>query len=232
MPPKSRGNIDVEMKDHRETTDNNPPPSTLAAQLVDNLSIRVRPSKQNDPEDLKGLLEEVQSFSNVPDAELDPETKVEQNHKTIFLFVRLVLEPLTRNDPFLVTAQTLSTSCQALQLLKKTIEETPTVLLHIAAVGSSNDTGGEILWSWLFPRLLTLIGHDFCTASQSTDGSNSGDSGSEVQEILQNEIASFFNLAFQIASGLTTKHGDLGILFFSYLKGCVNGMLKKIVTAI
>lgn len=226
MPPKSRGNEDVEMKDRSHTSDDNPPPSTLTAQLVDNLSTRRQPLKQNDPEDFKKLLAEVQTFSNDTNGDVDPETKVEQNHKTIFLFVRLVLEPLTRNDRLLVTAQTLSTACQALQVLKKTIEETPAVLLHITAAGSSNDTGGEVLWSWLFPRLLTLIGLDICAVSQSTDESGSKDSENEVHGHLQNEIASFFNLAFRVASGLTTKHGDLGMLLLSYFKDCIDGELK------
>lgn len=231
MPPKLRG-TDVDMTEHEQTIADNPPPSTLAAQLVGNFSTRQQPLKQNDPEDLKRLLAEVHSFSNISDEDADPQTKLDQNHKIIFLFVRLVLEPLTQDELFLVTAQTLSTACQALQVLKKTVEETPAVLLHIPAAGSSNDTGGEVLWSWLFPRLLTLIGRGLCTASQSSKGGDSEDSRSQAHELLQDEIARFFNLAFRVAPGLTTSEGDLGMLLFCYLKDCISGKSKASVATI
>lgn len=223
MAARSRG-LDVEMAENGDATNNEPPPSTLAAKLVDNLSTREpQPLKKNGPEDFKTLLAEVQSFSKIPDGQIDIKTKIDQNHKTIFLFVRIVLEPLTSEDPSAVTPQSLSTACQALQVFKKAVEETPGVLMHIADSGSSNDTGGEILWEWLLPRLLTLIGRDHGISSSDSGRVQPEESVENDYGLLQIEIASFLNLTFRIASGLMMKEGDLGMALFTYLKDCTNG---------
>lgn len=224
MPIKSRG-ADVEM------TGNEPPPATLAAQLVDNLSSQRQPRKQNDPNDYQRLLAEVRSFSNVPDGEeMDIETKVEQNQKTIFLFTRLVLEPLAKDGQPPATRQTLSTACQALQVMKKSIDESPSVLLYIAAAGSLNDTEGEVLWSWLFPRLLTFVGRDHCAVPPNRDDDNPEGSENRTHELLQSAVASFLNWVLRIASGLPIREGNLGMLLFSYLKDCTNSELFILVT--
>jgi serine/threonine-protein kinase ATR len=206
MAPASRG----EALAHRPLSkaDGNgfdPPPSTMAAQLINNLSTPTKPSRQVEQEDLKKLMDEVSNqeasiaeFSNA-------ETKLEHKHKLIYVFARAVLERLAGDDPFLDVQKMIPQASDALDIFMSTIKEIPDVLAYCVGPGFPLlSRGQEPLWFWLFPRVLALLGRRQCDA-------------------LTEKIKDFFYVSFQVVAR-SPKLWTLSSLFFCYFKDCTTSI--------
>jgi serine/threonine-protein kinase ATR len=125
------------------------PPSTLAANLVNNLE-----PFRDEQADLQKLLLEVSQYER-DNGESSPEEIIEHHHKLIYVVTRTVLEVLTKNNPA-SKEQFLEHAAEGLDVLTATIRETPTVLAR----------SDPPLWIWLFPRLLALVGMERCQVLQ------------------------------------------------------------------
>lgn len=182
------------------------PPSTMAAQLINNLSTPNKPSRHAEQEDLKTLMDEVSNqeasiadFSNA-------EANLEHKHKLIYVFGRAVLERLAADDPFLDFQKIVPQASDALDIFMSTIKEMPDVLAYCVAPESALlSRGQEPLWFWLFPRALALLGRRQCDA-------------------LTEKIKDFFYECFQVVARVP-KLWTLSSFFFSYLKECAASML-------
>ena len=176
------------------------PPSTMAAQLINNLSTTNAPSRPTEQDDLKRLMAEVLEHDmNETD---DITLKLEHKHKLIYVFARAVLERLSTEDPFMNQAQLVGQASDALDIFTVAVRELPGVLDYVLPAGAAlQSRGQEPLWTWLFPRVLKLLGRRNC-------------------ENLTEKIKDFFYVAFQ-AAGRSPKHWNLTSSIFTYLKECV-----------
>jgi serine/threonine-protein kinase ATR len=176
------------------------PPSTMAAQLINNLSTTNEPSRPAEQDDLKRLMAEVleQDTHESDDIAL----KLEHKHKLIYVFSRAVLERLRTDDPFINQEQLVGQALDALDIFIVAVKELPGVLEYVLPTGATlHSRGQEPLWTWLFPRVLTLLGRRQC-------------------EKLTEKIKDFFYVSFQ-AAGRSPQHWNLTSFIFTYLKECV-----------
>ncbi|TAQ86632.1 hypothetical protein B7494_g5044 [Chlorociboria aeruginascens] len=183
------------------------PPSTMAAQLINNLSTtttsRNKPSRHVEQDDLQKLMSEVSDLENNAIELTSLEAKLEHKHKLIYVFARAVLERLTRDDPFMNFEQLVLQASEALDVFISTIKETPEVLNYVLKTESSlQRRGQEPLWIWLFPRILALLGRREC-------------------DVLTEKIKDFFYVSFQAVSR-SPKMWNINSSFFCYLKDCTS----------
>jgi serine/threonine-protein kinase ATR len=179
------------------------PPSTMAAQLINNLSTTNQPSRPVEQDDLQRLMTEVSDLENNSNKTDDVAIKLEHNHKLIYVFARAVLERLTKDDPFMNVQQLVSQASDALDVFMGAIREIPGVLNYVLPAGVMlQGRGEEPLWLWLFPRVLTLLGRWQC-------------------EALTEKIKDFFYVSFQ-AVARSPKLWNLSSLFFNYLRDCAS----------
>ena len=136
-----------------------PPPSTLAAQLVENISASTKSSKSDENSELKGFFAFIQRVKDDPGLLKTLEDRVEHNHMLIYVYSRAVLEGIRLDDPFLDRAQVRTEALKAINFLKFSIKETPAVLKHKVNSQEYMFRGQEPLWIWLLPQLLRLLGH-------------------------------------------------------------------------
>ncbi|KAH6604197.1 hypothetical protein Trco_007643 [Trichoderma cornu-damae] len=145
-----------------ETSEGGPPPSTLAAQLVESIAASTKVSRSDENSELKGLLAIIQRVKDNPDLLKSPADRIEHNHMLIYVYCRVVLENIKLDDPFLDRANVRTESQKAINFLRFTIKETPSVLLHRNENRGLLFRGQEPLWVWLLPQLMRLLGHPQC----------------------------------------------------------------------
>ncbi|KAI0019098.1 phosphatidyl inositol 3-kinase-like protein [Xylariomycetidae sp. FL0641] len=138
------------------------PPSTLAAQLAGNISSTARSSRPDEIAELKRFFTTIEQVKNQPDVLVSAKERVDHNHMLIYVYARVVLEPLKWDDPFADRAQLRTEAIRAISFLRVTIRETPDVLLASAEPGSFRLHGPEPLWIWIFPKILKLLACRAC----------------------------------------------------------------------
>ncbi|GKT50780.1 uncharacterized protein ColSpa_10961 [Colletotrichum spaethianum] len=141
---------------------NAPPPSTLAAQLVENISASTKSTRSDENAELKRLFAVIEKVKNKPDLLKDAEQRTEHNHMLIYVYARVVLEGIKLDDPFADRNHLRNEALKAINFLKVTIEETPNVLSHTTDGKQFVFRGEEPLWIWVFPKILRLLGHSRC----------------------------------------------------------------------
>ena len=135
-----------------------PPPSTLAAQLVENLSPSAKSSRSDENRELKSLFAIIQQIKDNPELLKSHAERVEHNHMLIYVYSRVVLDNIKPDDPFLDASHVGTEALRAINFLRFTIKETPSVLAFTGHHGFVF-RGQEPLWIWLLPRLLRILGH-------------------------------------------------------------------------
>ncbi|KAK8072291.1 hypothetical protein PG996_005639 [Apiospora saccharicola] len=141
---------------------NGPPPSTLAAQLVENISASTRSSRPDETAELKKLFGAIEEVKNNPETLESHQDRIEHNHMLIYVFARVVLEGLKWDDPFADREHLHSEALRAINFLKVTVKETPEVLVFSSSDTSFMFRGSEPLWLWILPRVLKMLGHNQC----------------------------------------------------------------------
>lgn len=145
-----------------------PPPSTLAAQLVEDISPSTKSSRSDENVELKGLFAKIQRIKDDPELLTTAKERVEHNHMLIYVYSRAVLESIKLDDPFLDRANVRAEVYKAINFLRFTIKETPAVLDHRVEGGKFLFRGQEPLWAWLLPQLLRMLGHAQCLDLQAS----------------------------------------------------------------
>ncbi|OWP07483.1 protein kinase rad [Marssonina coronariae] len=196
----------------------NPPPSTMAAQLINNLSTAGNaPSRHADAGGLQSLMNEVANVETRAAQQLEAEpgfiedldVKLERKHKLIYVFARALLERVASDDPFKVLAQLVKQTHEALDLFLATLREIPEVLDYTLSDDERfPGRGSEPLWKWLFPRLLALLGRRGC-------------------ENLTKKIHSIFCASYD-GLAQSPKLWHLSSSIFRYLKDCVQITLSHL----
>ena len=137
------------------------PPSTLAAQLVENISTSTsgRSARGAENDELKRLFAIIESIKNNPDLLQTPEDKIRSNHMLIYVYFRAVLDALRPDDPFLDKERIRAEGSKAIHFFKLAVVETPAVLVCSAEPDEFLSRGSEPLWTWAFPKILRLLAH-------------------------------------------------------------------------
>ncbi len=186
MPPTSHGRPGPQGREsfgNGSTDHGQPPPSTLAAQLVENISATTRSSRPDETAELSKLIGVIEKVKDQPETLKSQRERVDHNHMLIYVYARVTLEGLKWDDPF--NKVHLNTEAlRAINFLKVAINETPEVLLATSEPGSYLFRGKEPLWIWVFPKVLKMLGY-----SQSVD--------------LSSAIETFFHNVFSIACRTT-----------------------------
>ncbi len=139
-----------------------PPPSTLAAQLVENISASSRSARSDDNAELKGLFAVIQRVKDQPALLRTPAQRTEHNHMLVYVYCRVVLDAIRLDDPLLNQPHVRAEALKALNFLRFTINETPAVLCYASATHGLLFRGAEPLWVWLLPQWLRMLGHPRC----------------------------------------------------------------------
>ncbi|XDG07583.1 hypothetical protein ABKA04_007198 [Annulohypoxylon sp. FPYF3050] len=156
MAPTSHGRAGPNGRDNftngsLNSNNNGPPPSTLAAQLVENISASTRSSRPDETAELKRFFGIIEEVKNQPGILKTSKERMEHNHMLIYVYTRVVLESLRWDDPFADKVQLRADASRAIDFLKITIGETPDVLsakseavLKMLGSGYCADLKGEI----------------------------------------------------------------------------------------
>jgi serine/threonine-protein kinase ATR len=205
MPSMSRG---VAIGSHQNGKMNglanvhDAPPSTLAANFANNLSSTRRPSR-HDQDDFQQLLLDVSKYEENPNGAKSIEERLEHCQELIYVVVIGVLEPLSKGIASGNEQDLLQRASEGLDVLVATIKEFPVVLNQVPGQRVQVLSGSDaLLWMWLFPRVLVLLGRKRC-------------------ETLRDKITDFFKVCFTEVSK-TLHLWALNSTFFSYLKHCTN----------
>ncbi|KAI9640177.1 serine/threonine-protein kinase M1 [Ciborinia camelliae] len=178
------------------------PPSTMAAQLINNLSTK-KPSRQIEHDDLQSLMTEVSSRENDPSDFTDPDAMLEHKHKLLYVISKVVLEKLNKDDPFMNVQNIIDQACEALDVFISTVKDVPNILNYVSTQDHPLKTRGpEPFWIWLFPRVLSCLGRRNCKK-------------------LNAKIEVFFSTSFEVVAR-SPKLWRLNSNFFSYLKDSVS----------
>lgn len=186
------------------SNNNGPPPSTLAAQLVENISASTRSSRPDETAELKRFFGIIEEVKNQPSILKTPQERMEHNHMLIYVYTRVVLESLRWDDPFADKVQLRADASRAIDFLKITIGETPDVLSAKSEAGLFLFRGSEPLWLWIFPKVLKMLGSGYCAD-------------------LKGEIEQFFREIFLITSRIGVQW-PLIPQFLAYFKSSFDGM--------
>ncbi|KAI1642826.1 uncharacterized protein F4817DRAFT_277367 [Daldinia loculata] len=210
MAPTSHGRVGPNGRESLANgsvnNNNGPPPSTLAAQLVENISASTRSSRPDETAELKKFFGIIEEVKNKPELLRTAKERMEHNHMLIYVYTRVVLEGLRWDDPFADRVQLRADALKAVNFLKITIRETPEVLTATSDPASFLFRGGEPLWLWIFPKVLKMLGNGHCAD-------------------LRGEIELFFHEIL-----LTASH--TGVLWpvlpqlLTYIKLCFNAIME------
>lgn len=177
------------------------PPSTMAAQLINNLSTK-KQSRQVEHDDLQLLMTEVSCRENDSSDFTDPEAMLEHKHKLLYVVAKVVLEKLNKDDPFMNVQNVINQACEALDVFISTVKDVPNILNHVSTPDRPLKSRGlEAFWIWLFPRVLACLGR-------------------QDSRKLTAKIELFFSTSFEVVSRSPRLWG-LSSSFFIYLKDSV-----------
>ncbi|MCJ1281221.1 serine/threonine-protein kinase M1 [Xylographa opegraphella] len=137
------------------------PPSTFAAQIVDNLASARRLSDSTDKQaDLRQLLQMILDAERDGDPLSEAiETSIEVNYRLIYTIVRAGLEVLSSDNPFDNTRDVQVQALNTLAVVDLTIRRYPEVLFWVPGSNDPTVRPGGPLFLWLVPQLINLLSH-------------------------------------------------------------------------
>lgn len=133
----------------------NPPASTVAAQIVENLTQGQYPARQPDKEEFQRLLQEILNPDDDGDEIAESiETNVDVNCRLIYVVVRAGLEPLSNQESFEEHDDLHKQAIASLSVVELTVRRSPGVLF--STIHGPQQVGP--LYLWLLPRLFIILG--------------------------------------------------------------------------
>ena len=187
-------------------TNGDPPPSTFAAQIVQNLtSARDRPGHGPKPTQLPRLLQQILDGDRRGDSQYGAvETDLDVNYQLIYVIVKAGLENLSTPNPFDDQEALVAQGLDCLAVITLTIKRSPAVLF---AVPSSHETSIALkgsLFLWLIPQLTNLL-------------------RLESHEKLIEATRTTLETAVSIQASSYTSKTHLNPVV-KYIQGCINGI--------
>ncbi|KAI9826145.1 MAG: serine/threonine-protein kinase M1 [Thelocarpon impressellum] len=157
--PKPAQNNDH--RSSREPGERGPPQSTLAAQIVSNLSTTNGETRPDDRGNFEQLLSEILGAgSGSPNDDGAVETDLDVNCKLVSVVTRAGLEVLLREDPFSMAESLLPQAVNSISVIQLTIKRMPQVLFTVPNDSPRTaEKPGAPLYIWLLPKLQQLLGY-------------------------------------------------------------------------
>ena len=186
-------------------THGDPPPSTFAAQIVQNLTGHGRRSgRGTGPSHLRQLLQRILDGDRSDDPQAGTiETDLDVNFRLIYVIVRAGLDILSSPNPFDEEEDIRSQALDCLAVINLTIKRSPQVLFHVSSPHEPDVGPKGPLFVWLMPRLISLL-------------------RPHVEERLLNAAATVLKTALAARAGsLSLKSRPNPVL--KYIRGCING---------
>lgn len=147
----------------KETMNNgNPPASTLAAQIVDDLTRGKTQPNHQDQERFRSLLREILDANNEDGEEITQgvETNTNVNCRLIYVVIRAGLEASLNEDPFKNQAELNKQALESLSVVELTLRRSPEVLFSAPERTETDLQLHGPLYLWLVPRLFNVLGRN------------------------------------------------------------------------
>ena len=171
------------------------PPSTLAAQIVQNHEQAVHQDNDDQRAQFRQLLQEILHNTTFE------ETDLEVNYKLVRVVTQAGLDVFLQDDPFARRSLLVEQARDSIAVIELTIQRSPALLLYPNR--RENEHSEQPLFFWILPRLLALLGNP------KADG---------LQSILQHL------LPFIISSLMGTSHlWQHALSFLNMYRSCANG---------
>lgn len=185
----------------------NPPASTVAAQIVENLTQGQYPARQPNKEEFQRLLQEILNPDDDADDVADSiETNVDVNCRLIYVVVRAGLDSLSNPDAFEDQDEIHKQAVASLSVVDLTVRRSPEVLL--STLHGPQQVGS--LYLWLVPRLFMILG-----------------STEDIE--IRRRICDVFKT--MLMAGKASFKQNQFLLVQKYLQGCIKGQLTQITCA-
>ena len=193
-------------KTNGQQANGHPPPSTFAAQIVDNLASARRLSDSIDKQaDLRQLLQMILDADREGHVLSEAiETSIEVNYRLIYTIVRAGLEILSSDDPFDDARNVHVQALNTLAVVDLTIRRSPEVLFWTPNNDDPTGRPGGPLFLWLVPQLINLLNHMF---------------DKEVSEGAVSVLSTMLSVQTRASTSKIRLHPVL-----KYVQGCIKGM--------
>ncbi|MCJ1477208.1 serine/threonine-protein kinase M1 [Lambiella insularis] len=193
-----------------QRSNGNPPPSTFAAQIVDNHASARRLSDTTDKQaDLRQLLQMILDAKQDGDTLSEAvETNLEVNYRLIYTIVRAGLEVLSSQSPFDDDLEVHVQALNTLAVVDLTIRRFPEVLFCIPSGTDSSVRPGGPLFLWLMPHLINLLSLEF---------------DKEINEAAAKVLGTALSVQTRASTSRTRLHPVL-----KYIQGCIKDTLLRL----
>lgn len=175
------------------------PPSTLAAQIVQNHEQAAQQRTDGERATFGQLLQEILNNTS------SEETDLEVNYKLVRVVTEAGLDVFLQDDPFARRSLLVDQARDSISVIELTIQRTPALLLY----PNRRDEGShQPLFFWILPRVFALLGNP------KADG---------LQSILQRLLSCI------ITSLMRTGHlWQTAISFLNLYKSCADGTFRSL----
>lgn len=147
----------------KETVNNGEPPaSTLAALIVDDLTRGKTHPKHQDREKFRNLLREILDTNNEHSGVIVQgiEKNTNVNSRLIYVVIRAGLEASFNGDPFEKQDELNNQALESLSVVELTLRQCPEVLFTVLERGETDLQLDGPLYLWLIPRLFSVLGRN------------------------------------------------------------------------
>lgn len=182
----------------------NPPASTLASQIIENLTQTTINSKSQNRQIFRRLLQEILHSEDDGDNVVETaETNVNVNYRLIYVVVRAGLESLFDDEVAKDQDETQKQAVASLSVVDLTLRRCPAVLFLIFQSHETDLQFNGPLYLWLVPKLFLIIGR-----TKDID--------------LRSGSLRVLKTMLQIEKKANLKQCKFRLIF-KYLQGCIDG---------
>ena len=125
-----------------------PPPSTIAAQIVENHSLAEGCREPKSRAAFGQLLDEIRACPS------DVECNVQSNYRLISVLAEAGLDALAKQDPFAPRNEIITQAIASLEVIEVATRRSPDVLFYD---GPGTNGQGSQVCLWLLPKLFSVI---------------------------------------------------------------------------
>jgi hypothetical protein len=200
------GRLNLSQRGHSDLQANGEAPaSTLAAQIVDNLtSSRRRANPGGYQAHLRQLLQMVLDADQNEDANSGAtESSIDENRRLTCIIVKAGLEVLSSSSPFDDQGDVHTQALNTLSVVEITIRRCPEVLFSTSSPHEPAVFPKGQLFLWLFPQFINLLSRN-------------------INQQLRDKTGHVLHTALMVQTKATTSKTRLYPIL-KYLQGCVKG---------
>jgi serine/threonine-protein kinase ATR len=137
-----------------------PPPSTLAAQLVHDISATSRSARPDENGELMRFFSIIERVTNDPSILKTTDERIAHNHMLTYVYTHATLGKPLATSPFNEPALVRANALRAINFYKATFKETPAVLACVKHEEELLFRGSDPLWLWVLPQIINLLQSD------------------------------------------------------------------------